>query len=325
MTSGPGFLDEDENGQPRLPRQEASPPPQASEAEDVAASSSPGMVDLEGDDLGGRIDTSWNPGRMPTRSRGAGTLAWIALGLALLGTTWVLCSSFSLFQLEFRRSRVVDAIGLAGFLAALGCILTGAGVELVAYRMLRRVESLRSLLSHPDVPPEQVRRAAAAWVETCRGSFLDKDGLAARIRAAPTTETVTGILSREVCPVLRKAARQAGRVAALEGGALTAVMPTPAFDGALAAWRGLRLMREVATVYGLRPGPIVTLALMRRVAVTAVSASGIALLSQSLTEHVLHKTPLIRHLAAAVPETSIIALRLYRLANIVAEACSPIG
>jgi putative membrane protein len=67
------------------------------------------------------------------------------------------------------------------------------------------------------------------------------------------------------------------------------------------------------------------LALLRRVAWTAAGVSGFALLSQTLAAHTLHKLPLLRDLAGALPETSLAAMRLYRLAAITAEACSPIA
>ena len=49
---------------------------------------------------------------------------------------------------------------------------------------------------------------------------------------------------------------------------------------------------------------------------------GFDLLSQSLADHTL---ALVRHLAGAVPGTSLAAMRLYRLADMTAEACSPVS
>jgi putative membrane protein len=89
--------------------------------------------------------------------------------------------------------------------------------------------------------------------------------------------------------------------------------------------RALLLVRQVAEIYGIRPGLLVTLGLLRRVAWTAAGVSGFGLLSQTLAEHTLHKLPLVKHLTGAPPETSLAALRLYRLATITAEACSPAG
>jgi putative membrane protein len=105
---------------------------------------------------------------------------------------------------------------------------------------------------------------------------------------------------------------------------VVAITPAPALEGVLIGIRGLLLIRQVAGIYGMRPGLLVTLALLRRIAWTAAGVSGFALLSQTLAEHTLHKVPLVKHLLGALPETSLAAMRLYRLARITAEACSPI-
>jgi putative membrane protein len=132
------------------------------------------------------------------------------------------------------------------------------------------------------------------------------------------------VLRDRVVRSLQESARQAGNRAAIQEGAVVAITPSSALDGILAGLRALALIRQVARIYGLRPGPAVTIALLRRVAWTVAAVSGVELLSRSLTDLTLAKIPLISHLTAAVPGTSVAALRLYRLAVITAEACSPL-
>ena len=69
---------------------------------------------------------------------------------------------------------------------------------------------------------------------------------------------------------------------------MTAISPSPGLDALVFAWRGVRLVRQVAALHGLRPGLAGTLALLRRtlqdaamVAATdvAVDAAARALLS----------------------------------------------
>ena len=68
------------------------------------------------------------------------------------------------------------------------------------------------------------------------------------------------------------------------------------------------MIRRVAALYGLRPGMAVTLALV----------------SQGLADHVLTGLPVARHVAGAVPGTGAVAVRLYSLAGVTAEACCPV-
>jgi putative membrane protein len=123
---------------------------------------------------------------------------------------------------------------------------------------------------------------------------------------------------------LRTAVRRIGQDAAVRGAALVAISPHASWDGLIAAWQGLRVIRSVARLYGLRPGPAVTVALVRKVAWTAAGTAGVDLLSQTVADQALSSLPVARHVLAAVPGSGVAALRLYRLAWIAAEACTPV-
>ncbi len=68
-----------------------------------------------------------------------------------------------------------------------------------------------------------------------------------------------------------------------------------------------------------------SLALLRRVAWTAAGTTGVSLVSQGLADHVLTNMPLLKHVAGALPGTGAVAVRLYRLAGVTAETCSPVS
>ena len=105
---------------------------------------------------------------------------------------------------------------------------------------------------------------------------------------------------------MRKATHRAGRRAALEGGALIAITPSPALEGAIAALRGAALLRQVASIYGIRPGLMVTCALFRRVVWTAASVSGLELLFQPLADgNLYYNMPFLKHLLAAIPGAGV--------------------
>jgi putative membrane protein len=104
---------------------------------------------------------------------------------------------------------------------------------------------------------------------------------------------------------------------------IVAVSPSPALDGVLAGLRGLSLLRQVATLHGMRPGGAVTLALLRRLAWTAAGTSGLDLLGQTLADGALAHVPVLRQLATVLPGSGLMALRLRRLAEVTAQACCP--
>ena len=47
-------------------------------------------------------------------------------------------------------------------------------------------------------------------------------------------------------------------------------------------------------------------------------------MSQGLADHALASLPVLKHVAGALPGTGAVAVRLYRLAGVAAEACSPV-
>jgi putative membrane protein len=136
---------------------------------------------------------------------------------------------------------------------------------------------------------------------------------------------LTTALRNRVLKQLRQAADQKGRRAAIEGGTAVAITPSELLDGVFAGLRGIAVIRQVAQIYGLRPGPAVTVGLVRRVIGTVASVSGTELVSRVVADHFLDKIPGLKHLAGVVPGTSVAAIRLYRLAGITAKACSPVA
>ncbi len=318
----PGFVDETPLSRPSPvatppvfpPSSSGEPPPRA-----------PALLEPAPDAAAGRITPDWAPRLILRRRRGIGTIASISAGLGLLGASWIALAAIRFVEGLLARGDRLGWVALALFAAALALIVRGAAGELTAWRALHRVEALRDAFDSAAPTLEGVRRTSRAWLRAVSGRLPDPAAVAARIEAAGSVAELRSVLRGEVAAVLRAQARRAGRRAAVEGGAMVAITPSPVLEGVLAGVRGLALIREVAQLYGVRPGLFATLALVRRVAWTAAGVSGLHLLSQSLADHTLRTLPLVRHLAGAVPGTSLAAMRLYRLADMTAEACAPVS
>ncbi len=123
---------------------------------------------------------------------------------------------------------------------------------------------------------------------------------------------------------LRARADALGRTAALQVFAAAAAVPSPALDGLLVGWRGVRLVRQVAELHGLRPGLFGTLALLRRMAFTAAGVVATDLAADAVARAVL-SNPLLERLAGDVAGAGVAARRMIVLARVTAAACSPLG
>jgi putative membrane protein len=198
----------------------------------------------------------------------------------------------------------------------------GVWVEWRGFRALAKVERLRGLLAGTELG--RARAAALAWVDLVAPRLPEAGAARAAVASAAGMEELRAVLAHGVAGPLAEAAGQLGARAAWQGGALVALCPHPALDALIAGLRGLRLVREVAALHGMRPGTLATLSLARRVAVTAMGTAGVELLSQSLSDQLLQRLPVVSHLAAAVPGATLAAVRLYRLARVAALACSPL-
>jgi len=204
-------------------------------------------------------------------------------------------------------------------------LLYAALLEARAYRSLGSVERLRAVLAAPNASLPAVRARALEWMGQLGEAVPDAPQAVRLVREAGTVVELRGVLRSRVADPLRERAASLGRRAAAEGATLVAVCPHPALDGLIAGARGLLVIRRVAALYGLRPGLTVTLALLRRVAWTAAGTTGLSLVSQGLADHVLTGLPVVKHVAAAIPGTGAVAVRLYRLAGVTAEACCPVS
>jgi putative membrane protein len=271
-------------------------------------------------DAEARIDLGWQPPVLRQKPQG-GSLRWVAAGVAVLFGVWVASDLANLVAYELSADPLLGGLTLAGIVFALACLATGIAMEWRSLRRMRSVEQLRLLLA-TDTPtdPALARAACLDWLAALPGTWTEASRAVAQ---AATLAELRATLRAQVLVSLRDRARDAGWRAAFEGGALVAVVPTESLDGAAAAWRAWLRIRQIARLYGLRPGPAVLATLLRRIAWMAASVAGTELLAQSATDHALSSLPIFRHFAKA-SGVGVTAYRLFRLATVAAEACSPL-
>lgn len=251
----------------------------------------------------------------PLPSKGIGTVALLGGGGAILalGLTALAVGNFITAQFERAASLgwLTTAIAVAGF----GLIAAAIWRELRGLFALRAVDRLRADLADPV----RAHAAARVWVEG-----LDEGAaLLPALRATEGHDATLALLRAGPVATLRARADILGRNAALQIFAVTAAIPSPALDGLLVAWRGIRLVREVAALHGMRPGLLGTLALLRR---TALSAAGVAAtdLAANTLAYAVVSNPLLAHVAGDVAGAGVAARRMVVLARAAALACSPI-
>ena len=252
---------------------------------------------------------------VPPPAAGAGTLGLAASGAALLVLGLAVLVVGNFVAAQFDRAAWLGWLTLGIATAGFGLIAASIGGELRGLLGLRRVDHLRLALADPA----RARGAALAWLDTLAEGAALRPALA----AAEAPEAIAALLRAGPVAALRAQSDALGRAAALQVFAAAAAVPSPALDGLLVAWRGARLVRQVAALHGLRPGTLGTLALLRRVALAAAGVVATDLALDAATRAVL-SNPLLRHVAGDVAGAGVAARRMVVLARVTAAACSPL-
>ncbi|HSZ91803.1 MAG TPA: DUF697 domain-containing protein [Acetobacteraceae bacterium] len=253
------------------------------------------------------------PTAEPVRWLRSPTLAGAAilgLGIPVLWALWLASALFD-------RWGALGWAGLVILLSGIGLIGVGIGRELRGLSALRRVDHLRVEFASGEA--ERIKRAARRWLE----GLPQHSAILPALTAADTPETVLALLRSGPVQALHDATEVLGRNAALQSVAIVAATPSPAMDVLTVGWCGVRLIRQIAALHGMRPGILGTLALLQKTALAAATVAAAEIAVNAAT-HAMVSHPLLRHLAGDVAGAGVAARRMIVLARAAAMACSPI-
>ncbi len=246
---------------------------------------------------------------------GVGTLGLAASGAGVLVLGLAALATGNFVADQFARAPLLGWATLAVALGGFGLLAAAIWREVRGLVGLRHVDALRADLADPA----RIRRAALDWLE----GLPEGAALRAAVAATDDPAAILALLRAGPLATLRARADALGRVAALQVFAAASVIPSPALDGLLVGWRGVRLVRQVAELHGLRPGLFGTLSLLRRVAFTAAGVAATDLAADSLARAVL-SNKLLEHVVGDVAGAGVAARRMLVLSRVTAAACSPL-
>lgn len=249
--------------------------------------------------------------------RGVGTATLVLGGVAVLGLGLTGLATANFVADQFARAEWLGWLTLG--VAAAGFGLVGAGLwrELRGLLALGGVDRLRADLA--SGVPGRIQAAAVTWAAGVPEAAPMREAL----RWANDPDAVLALLRAGPGEALRARADALGRQAAVQMVAGIAAMPSPALDVLLIAWRGVRLVRQVAALYGVRPGLLGTLGLLRRTALSASLVGAAEVLTNTAARAVL-SNPLLGHLAGEMAGAGVAARRMLVLARATAAACDPV-
>jgi putative membrane protein len=253
------------------------------------------------------------PAAALARRRGSPALA----GVVVLGASFLLLWGAWVVSSLFDRWNVLGWISLADLVVALALIGLGISRELRGLLALRRVDHLRAELVSGEM--KRVRQAAQRWLE----ALPEHSGILASLAGTDTLDAILALLRSGPGKELQEGTDVLGRSAALQSVAIVAATPSPALDVLTVGWCGVRLLRQVAALHGMRPGVLGTVALLQKTALAAASVA-VTEITVNAATHAVVSHPILRHLAGDVAGAGVAARRMIVLARAAAAACSPL-
>jgi putative membrane protein len=259
----------------------------------------------------------------PLRVRRRSPMAVALTGLALLALSVIGIDLGEFIDGAFTHGAGLGVLATAAVVAGAGGALYWFICELRGLLRLRSAETLRRLIPSAlsgELKPELDRAAAIL----ARDPLLA--GPVAAYRGAVEAHHSGGdaleLFGRFVLAPADRLAEAATRRAAAQAFAINAVSPTVLTDTLFFAARALRLVREIAEIYGQRPGLAGTVHLLRGLfggagLVGAVDVAG-GVLVQQLGGAVLER------ISANAAESAYAAQKMARLGIVAMAMCRPV-
>lgn len=259
-------------------------------------------------------------------SRGGGSRSSFAVAATGLGILVLAVLGIDLVQFidrAFAHGRGLGIVAVTSVAAGCG----GAGywlfTELRAFWRLRSAERLRVLI-RSAVSSDLKSEIDSAATILARDPQLGE--VVARFRAVVephhSGRDALELFSRFVLAPADRLAEASIRRAAAQAFAINAVSPTALLDTLLFAARGIRLLREIAEIYGQRPGLAGTIHLLRRLAGGAGMVGAVDLVGSVLVQQL--GGAVVERLSASAAESAYAAQKMARVGIIAMALCRPI-
>lgn len=198
----------------------------------------------------------------------AAAAAWRWWGIALVALLALATVSLAGWVASlFEQGWPLGASALAALLALVGCVATAIYIDVSSFRRFRDATNYQ-LLFADQVSPDKAAEQKAALIALLTELPISAERVAFAAKAvAGSSDNLHAIdlIERLVVRDLDDVALRRVRTGVWHSFGLIALSPTSVTDTVLFVWRALRLMREVAAAYGLRPNRLSSLWLLRQV------------------------------------------------------------
>lgn len=194
---------------------------------------------------------------------------WFALGLGAVVAVAVGFDTADLLTRAFSTGWTLGILASAGLVVAGVSAVVMVLRELINLRRLRRIESLRQeadrlLAARGHGEADRYAGQLAALYAKRPDLVPSLERLKDLVTDAHDDGEIVRLIDREVMAAVDRRAYQLVVRASRDTALVTALSPAAIIDVTVVFWRNLKLVREVSTLYGARPGYAGSLRLLRR-------------------------------------------------------------
>lgn len=252
----------------------------------------------------------------------SGTARWIGVFAAALVAFLAIRMVDWIGDIATRSPLLAIAASLA-VLAAIGAVCAAVRMELGSVARLKSHIDLHNAFGADDATPlsSEVRTHLQEWMEALPTEH-DRELIHLRISEDAPARNIADLIEAEILRAMDRAAVERIRTGVMHAFGLIALSPTPITDTVLFAWRALRLVREIAQIYGLRPTMLGSLWLARQVISDAALIAAADLAADALATVLGDK--LAARLSSPLAEGSVAAYRMARFGLLTIERCRPV-
>ena len=248
-------------------------------------------------------------------------VAMAGLGILVAGVVGIDLAQF--VSGAFAHGTGVGALAAVAVAAGAGGALYWLAAELRGLLRLRSAERMRRLIPSA-LAGELKQEIDAATAILAHDRLLG--GAVASYRSAlqphHTGQDALELFSRFVLAPADQLAQTVVRRAAAQAFAINAISPTVLLDTLLFAGRAMRLIREIAEIYGQRPGLAGTVHLLRRLARGAGLVGAVDIVGGVIVQQL--GGAVIERLSASAAESAYAGQKMARLGLVAMAACRPV-
>jgi putative membrane protein len=227
----------------------------------------------------------------------------------------------------FERSLALGVVFSFLIGATAAALISWIGFEIRQIHKLANVEAIR--VHAAEAMSRDGHGGALSFIAEARRMLADRPAVAKRfdrledmVLETMSDRDALDLFRREILLPLDAEAYAAVRRAAQWTAIGVSASPIAGLDALIALWRSLRMIRQIAEAYGLRPGPIATLSLARRILTGAAGISVVDVMGDMWAQHLGHRVAGL--ISAKLAEGVYAAIRVARLGLLAMGACRPV-